>query len=64
MVHVGSLRRGAVLHEVVTVLVTVVLVIFGGHAGRVRVLMLVVVLVTRLGVTVTVRVLVVEGCRY
>lgn len=58
----GSCFGGAVLHDVVTVVVTVVLVIFGGHAGRVMVLTLVVVLVTRLGLTVTVFVRVVDGC--
>lgn len=60
-VQVGSLRRAAILHDVVSVLVTVVVVIFGSHAGKVMVLTLVVVLVTRLGVTVTVTVFVADG---
>jgi hypothetical protein len=61
MVAMGSLRRGATLQDVVIVLVTVVLVITGGKAGTVMVLMFVVVLITRLGVTVLVTVLVVAG---
>jgi hypothetical protein len=61
MVAMGSLRRGAILHEVVIVFVTVVWVTLGGKAGMVTVLTFVVVLITRLGVTVLVTVLVVAG---
>jgi hypothetical protein len=61
MVAMGSLRRGAILHEVVIVFVTVVLVTLGGKAGMVTVMTFVVVLITRLGVTVFVTVLVVAG---